>query len=71
MSKWWKLKQAPSDPAVLWLSAAALLYLGGHAPQSGEIIDPLKLKDDMPADLADALKADAEDRKTDRALLSQ
>ena len=48
---------------------AKLCHLGGHAPESGEIIGIPKLKDDMPADLADSLKADEEDRKTDHAPL--
>ena len=65
--------ETSADPAVLWLRARQLCYLGGHAPQSGEIIEPHpsppKSKDDMPADLADTLKADEEDRKTDRAPL--
>ena len=42
--------------------------MGGHAPESGEIIDVLqKLKDDVSADLAHSQKADEEDRKTDHA----
>ena len=62
--------QTGADPAVLWLRADQLCYLGGHALQSGEIVGILqKLKDDMPADLADSLKADKEDRKTDHAPL--
>ena len=46
--------QTSADPAVLWLRARQLCHLGSHAPQSGEIVGILqKLKDDMPADLAD------------------
>ena len=48
-----------ADPAVLWLRARQLCYLGGHASQSCESIGLLKLKDDMP------LEADEEDRKSD------
>ena len=56
-----------SDPAVLWLRARQFCYLGGHALESGEITCNLqKLKDDMPTDFADSLKAGEEDRKTDR-----
>ena len=48
------------------LRARQVYYLGGHAPESGEIIgNRQKLKDDMPADLADSLKADEEDCMTD------
>ena len=47
--------QTSADPAVLWLRARQLCYL---AP-----------KDGMPADLANSLKADEEDRKTDHAPL--
>ena len=62
--------QTSADPAVLWLRARQLCYLGGHAPESGEIIGVLqKLKDDMSTDLADSLKADEEDRKSDHATL--
>ena len=53
--------QTRADPAVLWLRARQLCYLGCHAPE--------KSKDVMPADLADSLKADEEDRKTDHAPL--
>ena len=61
-----KFKQA----AFLWLRALQLCYLGGHALESGEIIGTLKmLKDGMPEDLADSLKSDAGDRKTDHAPL--
>ena len=63
--------ETSADPAVLWLRARQLCYLGGHAPQSGEIIGVLKWKDDMPADLSDTLKADEEDCKTDRAPLTR
>ena len=43
-----------AHPAVLWLRARQLHYLGGHAPQTGEIVGILKkLKDGMPTDLAD------------------
>ena len=63
--------QTSADPAVLWLRARRLCCLGGHAPQSGEIIDHLESKDDMPADLADSLKADEEDRKTYHAPIIQ
>ena len=69
-----KVMEIPTsaDPAVLWLRARQLCYLGGHAPQSGEIVGILKkLKDGMPTDLADSLKADEEDRKTDHAPLVQ
>ena len=49
--------QTSADPAVLWLRARQLCYLGGHALESGEIIGVLqKLKDDMSADLADSQK---------------
>ena len=47
--------QTSADPAVLWLRARQLCYLGP--------------KDGMPADLANSLKADEEDRKTDHAPL--
>ena len=58
--------ETSADPAVLWLRARQLCYLGGHVPQSGEIVGILqKLQDDT--DLADSLKADEEDRKTDHA----
>ena len=60
--------QTSADPGVFWLRARQLCYLGGHAPESGEI-GILKLKDDMPADLAYSLKADEEDRKTDHSPL--
>ena len=51
---------------------ASLCFLGGHAPQSVEIVGLLRrLKDDMPTGLADALKADEEDRKTDHAPVVQ
>ena len=50
--------QTSADPAVLWLRARQLCYLGGQALQSGEIIGLQTLKDDMPADLADSLKTD-------------
>ena len=63
--------QTSADLAVLWLRARQLCYLGGHAPQSGEIIGHPKSKDDMLADLADSLEADEEDRKTDHAPLVQ
>ena len=63
--------QTSADPAVLWLRARQLCCLGGHAPQSGEIIGRQKLKDGMPANLADSLKGDEEDRKTDHAALVQ
>ena len=64
--------ETSADPAVLWLRARQLCYLDGHVPQSGEIVGILrKLKDDMPTDLADSLKADEEDRKTDHAPLVQ
>ena len=59
--------RASVDPAVLWLRARQFCYLGGHAAQSGEIIENPKSKGDMPADLADSLKADEEDRETDYA----
>ena len=49
-----------AGPAVLWLSARQLCYLGSHAPESGEI---------MVFCLADCLKADEEDRKCDHATL--
>ena len=56
--------QTSADPAVLWLRARQLCYLGGHALESGEIIGILQmLKDDMSADLADSL------RKSDHATL--
>ena len=59
-----------ADPAVSWLRARQPSCLGGRAPQSGEIIGILqKLKDVMAADLADSLKADEEDRKSDHAPL--
>ena len=40
----------------------------GIRTSGGEIMDLLKLKDDMPADLANSLKAD-EDRKSDHTTL--
>ena len=47
--------QTSAEPAVLWLRARQLCYLGGHALQSGEIVGILKkLKDCMPTDLADS-----------------
>ena len=61
--------QTTADPAVLRLRAHQLCYLGRHAPQSGKIIGILKLKDDMPIDLANSVKADEEDRKNDHATL--
>ena len=61
--------ESSADPAVLWLRARQLCYLGGHVPQSGEVIGILKLKEDMPTDLAESLKADEEVRKTDHAPL--
>ena len=61
--------QISADPAVLWLRARQLCYLGGHAPQCEIIGMLLNLKVGMPADLADSLKADDEDRKTDHAPL--
>ena len=62
--------QTSVDPAVLWFRARQLCYLGGHAPESGEIIGICRsLKDDMSADLADSLKAGEEDRKSDHATL--
>ena len=61
--------QTSADPAVLWLRARQLCYLGGRALES-EIIGILqKLKDDMSADLADSQKADEKDRKADHATL--
>ena len=62
--------QTSADPAVLWFGARQLCYLGGHAPERGEMIGILqKMKDGTPADLADFLTAYKEDRKTDRAPL--
>ena len=61
--------QTSAELAVLWLRARQLCYLGGHAPQSGKIIGILKFKDGMPTRLADSLKADEEDRKSDHAPL--
>ena len=62
--------QTSADPAVLWLKARQLCHLGGHAPESGEIMGILqKLKDDMSAGLADYQKADEEGRKSDHATL--
>ena len=61
--------QTSAGPAVLWLRARQLCYLGGHALESGEIIGILKLKDDMSADLADFLNPDEEDRKIDHGTL--
>ena len=62
--------ETSADLAVLWLRARQLFCVGGHAPQSCEIIGFLKkLKDGMPADPAGSLKADEEDRKTNQALL--
>ena len=59
-----------ADPAVLWLRACHLCYLGGHVPQSGEIVGiPKKLNDSMPTDLADYLNGDEEEHKTDQAPL--
>ena len=59
-----------ADLAVLWLRAPQLCYLGSRTPESGGIIRVLKkLKDDMPADHADSLKADEDDRKTDHVPL--
>ena len=63
--------QTSAGPAVLWLRARQLCYLGGHAPESGEMIGRQTLMDDMAADLADSLKAGEEDRKTDHAPLVQ
>ena len=49
--------QTTDVSTVLWLKARQLCHLGGHAPESGEIIGILqKLKDSMPADLADSWK---------------
>ena len=61
--------QTSADPAVLWLRARQLCHLGGHAPQSGEIIGIWKLKGGMPGDLADSQKPDEEDRKSAHAPL--
>ena len=62
--------ETSADPAVLWLRAPQLCYLGGHALQSGEIIGILqKLKDVMPAELADSQKGVEDDSKTDHAPL--
>ena len=61
--------QSNTDPAVLWLRAPQLCYLGGHAPQSGDIVGLHELQDGMPADLADSLEADEEDRKSEHATL--
>ena len=64
--------QTSADPAVLWHRARQFCCVGGHAPESGEIIGILqKLKDDMSAHLADSQKADEEDRKSDHATLVQ
>ena len=63
--------QTSADPVALCPRARQLCYLGGHALQSSEIIGILKLKDDMPTDLADSLKVDEEDRKSDHAPLIQ
>ena len=47
--------QTSANLAVLKLRARQLCYLGGHAPESGEIIGILqKLKDGMPTDPADS-----------------
>ena len=62
--------QTWADPAVSWIRARQLCYLGGHVPQSGEIVGiPKKPKDSVPTDLADLLKADEEERRTDKAPL--
>ena len=46
--------------------------MGGHAPESGEIIGIVqKLKDDMSADPADSQKADEKDRWSDHVTLVQ
>ena len=61
--------QTSADRAVLWFRPR---QLGAHAPQSGEIIGVLQKFDGWQlADLADFLKADEEDRKTDHAPLVQ
>ena len=63
--------QTSADPAAFFLRARHLCHLDGHAPQSGEIMGLVKLSDDMPTDLADSLKVDEEDRRTDHAPLVQ
>ena len=50
--------QTSDGPAVLWLGARQLCHLSGYAPESGEIIGILKLKDGVSTD-----------RKTDHAPL--
>ena len=60
VSKLWKFKKS-----LRLVAQSVLPYPGGHVPESGEIMGILKkLKDGMPADLADSLKADEEERKT-------
>ena len=70
MSKWWKFKQVPiqlscgSERASSAISAVMRL-------RAARSLTPPSSQDDMPADLADSLKADEEDRKTDHAPLVQ
>ena len=62
--------QTSLDPAVLWIRARRLWYLGGLAPHSDEIIwHSAEIEGGMHANLADSLKAEEEDRKTDHATL--
>ena len=61
--------QTSADPAVFWLKARHLCFLDGRSPQSGEIMGLLKLEDHVPAALANSLKEDEEDRRSDHAPL--
>ena len=60
--------QTSADPVVFWLRARHLCFLGGRALQSGELMGLLKLLEGcVPAALANSLKADEEDRRSDHA----
>ena len=62
--------QTSADPAFFWLRARHLCFLTTVVhPHSGEIMGLLKLEDYMPAALANSLKADEEDRRSDHAPL--
>ena len=47
-----------ADPAVLWLRARQLCYLGGSCTSERRDRWYSAIEDDVPADLADGLKAD-------------
>ena len=63
--------QTSAGSAVFWLRARHLCFLDGRAPQSGEIMGLLEFEDYIPAALANSLKGDEEDRKSDHTTLVQ